>query len=330
MSLGSPGYRTSAKRFCRAGASLLLAMHAGCSSLFGLPAAGAPESSLQLAGRTESGEAVPLPDAQPALQQSARCTAAWRLSLEVAPELLALADWPLDGALPVACVGGDDSSDAPLVLAEAGFEAGFEAKSVAETGTADAIAAGDADAQALPGEREQAMTGTSAGSSTSAGPSEIDVPPLATDNPLGGQLAALGAESLDEIRGGFELADSNLKFSFGIERAVFINGQLVASTVLNLKDLQWAAGGSGAPQAPPIGGAAGPIDVIQNGSGNTFAAQAANVAGNLAGTVIQNTLNDQRIQNVTTINAAVNSAQVLRALSVQSAIQQGIVSSLRR
>lgn len=330
----SHGHRTSAKRFCRAGASLLLAMHAGCSSLPGVAAARgagvALQSAFQPADRAELGKkfgeesgeimpVAPLPDGQLARQRSARCDAALRLSVAIAPELLALANWPLDSAIPVECAVGDASPDSPVVLAEAGVEA----KSVAEIGTVDATAAGDADEQAMLGDREQAIARTSTTST-----SEIDLPPLATENPLGGQLAALGAESLDDIRGGFELADTNLKFSFGIERAVFINGQLVASTVLNLKDLQWATGGSSASQTPPpIGGAAGGIEVIQNGPGNAFAAQAG---ANLAGTVIQNTLNDQKIQNVTTINAAVNSAQVLRAMSVQSAIQQGIVSSLRR
>lgn len=152
-----------------------------------------------------------------------------------------------------------------------------------------------------------------------------------SDKPLLVALAdrSLDAESLDDVRGGFEMAGSDLKFYFGIERAVFINGELVAHTVLNLKDLQWTAGGggSGATQQLPASSAIGAVNVIQNGGGNSFAAQ---VNPNLAGTVIQNTLNDQKIQNVTTINAAVNSAQLMRSLSVQSAIQNGLVNSLRR
>ncbi|MDP3437974.1 MAG: hypothetical protein Q8R95_00080, partial [Azonexus sp.] len=74
-------------------------------------------------------------------------------------------------------------------------------------------------------------------------------------------------------------------------------------------------------------GAAGALGIIQNGVGNNIA---ATITSNMAGTVIQNSLNDQRIQNVTTINATVNSMQAVRAMSVQSAIQSGIVSSLRR
>jgi hypothetical protein len=153
----------------------------------------------------------------------------------------------------------------------------------------------------------------------------LGIDEVVAPNPLGNQVAALGSESLDEIRGGFEIPDTNLKYSFGIERAVFINGELVARTVLNLKDLQGAAGGGVARQAATD--ASGALGVIQNGPGNNFTAQ---VGPNMAGTVIQNTLNNQKIQNVTTINASVNSAQVLRSMSVQSAVQSGIVSSLRR
>lgn len=145
-------------------------------------------------------------------------------------------------------------------------------------------------------------------------------------HPLGGRLLALAAHELDEIRGGFELADTNLKLSFGIERAVFINGELIASTVLNVKDLQGAAGGSNLPTGLPSTSSAA-LNVIQNGSGNHFTAQLG--SDQAAATVIQNTLNNQKIQNVTTINASVNSAQFLRSLSVQSAIRDGIVSSLR-
>ncbi|WP_167525588.1 flagellin [Cupriavidus oxalaticus] len=42
-------------------------------------------------------------------------------------------------------------------------------------------------------------------------------------------------EKLDELRGGFELP--NLQVSFGIERAVYINGALVVATSINIPDV---------------------------------------------------------------------------------------------
>lgn len=153
----------------------------------------------------------------------------------------------------------------------------------------------------------------------------IATPPAVAPNPLGNQLVALGNDALDEIRGGFELPDTNLKFSFGIERAVFINGELVASTVLNVTNLQLVAGGGGGQVLPSA--AADAVGVIQSGAGNSIAAQ---IGANMAGTVIQNSLNDQSIRTVTNINAVINSAHVLRAMSLQDAVQSGIVSSLQR
>ena len=146
--------------------------------------------------------------------------------------------------------------------------------------------------------------------------------------PLEGRALALGDASLDEVRGGFEVPGTNLKYSFGIERAVFINGELIARTVLRLQDLGTVAG-RGVPMQAVAGvnDAATTVDVIQNGAGNNFTAQ---VGPDRVGTVIQNTLNNQKIQHVTTINASVNSLQVMRAMSVQSAVQSGIVDSLRR
>ena len=153
--------------------------------------------------------------------------------------------------------------------------------------------------------------------------------PVATNtfNPIGS--LALGDDSLDDVRGGFDIVDTNLKYSFGIDRAVFINGELVAHTTLNLKDLDQMAG-KGEVAVSQLASkelSTETVSVVQNGAGNTFMTQVGPAA---TGTVIQNTLNNQRIQNVTTINAAVNSAQVFKAMSVQSAIQNGIVNSLRR
>jgi len=233
------------------------------------------------------------------------CELAIRRSLEVAPELLALASWPLDAAEPVECSG----NDVPLVamsqmpaFPESDFSTSQPVDRRSQTSSADV------------GQNKTAKQSTE---SIKGGL-----------NPFDNNRLALADESLDDIRGGFEFADSSLKVSFGIERAVFINGQLVTSTVLNVKDLQGAVGGGVPPQVVVSGGATpGSIGVVQNGSGNDFAAQ---VGANLGGTVIQNTLNNQKIQNVTTINATVNSAQMMRAMTVQSAVHNGIVNSLRR
>lgn len=142
-------------------------------------------------------------------------------------------------------------------------------------------------------------------------------------NPLGGTLVALDDSQLDNMRGGFEI-DGGLKVSLGIERAVLINGQLVTTTSLNIRDLQNLSGG----QAAQLGSlASGTLGLVQNGPGNT--ANIVSAPGTM-GTVVQNTLNNQNINNVTVINATVNSMQMFRSLNLQSAVQDGIITSLRR
>lgn len=134
-----------------------------------------------------------------------------------------------------------------------------------------------------------------------------------------GPVAVNDAE-LDAMRGGFTTPDG-LKVAFGIERAVYVNGSLVTSTSLNVT----AAGATGAPAAVASGGA---LALVQNGSGNAFLS--GTVPPGSMGTVIQNTLNDQKIQNLTVINATVNSLQVLRDMNLQSALRSAVIDSLRR
>lgn len=214
----------------------------------------------------------------------------------------------------------------------------------------------------------------------------------------------VGEARLDELRGGFEAA--GLQVSFGIERAVYINGDLVVSTSLTIPDvsritaeqagrlaaaLQSAAnagataaaavnaalGGNGTttsnPGSPGTGSstpgtgtasatasagqpgtgsvtpgtagtsgtatAAAPppaviatatgavatnglLNVIQNGPGNSF--NAATLANSPA-TVIQNTLSNQSIQSLLTIDAGVNTLQAFRAQVAGAALQNALL-----
>ena len=242
---------------------------------------------------------------------SRACALAKRRALQVAPELLSLAPWPLDDHAPAEC--GSLPQESVAVTDEAlPAEVEMADASSAAVVLADAVVAELAGsekplAKKLPGQTPRTLDAA---------------------NVLGQQLAAVDTASLDEVRGGFELEGSSLKFTIGIERAVYINGNLVATNVLNLKDLQSSAGGTSVAGALPAVAPSGAL-VVQNGPAGTNYV-APQVAQNPTATVIQNSLNDQKIQNVTTINASVNSMQTVRAMSVANAIQYGIVSSLRR
>jgi hypothetical protein len=229
-------------------------------------------------------------------------------------------------------------------------------------------------------------------------------------------------ERLDDLRGGFD-AGAGLQVSFGIERAVIINGALVVATSLTIPDvsrisaaqatqlaaaLGVAAGtgagagaavssalaanpvtgtnGSGTASSGPASSSTassstassstassstassstassssstgasasaagspgttlsslpatavaagsavvatnGALSLIQNGPGNSAA---ASMLAGAPATVIQNTLSNQSIQNLLTINAGVNTLQAFRAQVASSALNNALLNAASR
>ena len=154
---------------------------------------------------------------------------------------------------------------------------------------------------------------------TDQAPARLNDPRQATKSPLSVGLVALSDSKLNRIRGGF-VTDNGLQISFGIERAVYINGALVTSTSLNVSDLGKTAGG----QAQPAPGAAsvGNLALIQTGAGNTFSVGPVSAA--TVGTVVQ------KIQTLTLINASVNSLQIMKSNNFASSLRSAVTDSLRR
>lgn len=104
--------------------------------------------------------------------------------------------------------------------------------------------------------------------------------------PIVGFGMPISEQSLASIRGGFDLGDG-LEVSFGIQRAVYVDGNLVTYLNVSIPDIAHIT----TQQATSLAEALGTIDV-QVGSGNTFtpsAAQggAASVAQNVTQTVTQ-------------------------------------------
>jgi hypothetical protein len=79
-------------------------------------------------------------------------------------------------------------------------------------------------------------------------------------------------------------------------------------------------------QAAAMSSALSSISLTQIGPNNTFDPSALGQTS--AGTVIQNTLNHQNIQSITTVNASVNSLNVFRQANFQNALQQTELQSL--
>ena len=133
--------------------------------------------------------------------------------------------------------------------------------------------------------------------------------------------SAVDTSVLDEMRGGFD-TPLQLKLSFGIERAVYLNGALVTTTSFNLPGL-----GSVTPEnQAALSVASGSVSLLQNGPGNSFALSPTSTPA--AATIIQNTLNNQSIQGLTTINATANSLELLRLNGFQGLIRDGLSNAI--
>ncbi len=102
---------------------------------------------------------------------------------------------------------------------------------------------------------------------------------------------------------------------------VVVNGNLVTTTSLNIPDI----GNITAQQAQALASVnAGSL--IQNGPGNVVQPGAL---PSLSGAVIQNTLSNQNIQALTTINTTVNSLSLFKSFNVGSTLNSALTSAVR-
>ncbi|MCE5231756.1 MAG: hypothetical protein ABFC67_14195 [Mizugakiibacter sp.] len=143
------------------------------------------------------------------------------------------------------------------------------------------------------------------------------------DGGMGPELAwtPVGDDHLDTMRGGFETR-SGLKVGFGIERVVYINGTLAASTRVDIADV----GHITADEARELAAVIGTATWIRNGPGNTF--DPATMSTTYGTTVIQNTLDNQVIRNQITINASVNTLQDFKALNALGTLQSALFNTV--
>jgi hypothetical protein len=77
-----------------------------------------------------------------------------------------------------------------------------------------------------------------------------------------------------------------------------------------------------------VNGSGSSLALIQSGAENIVHSDTLPPAS--MATVVQNTLNNQKIQNVTVINATVNSMEILRTLNLQSTISDAVNNSVRK
>lgn len=128
---------------------------------------------------------------------------------------------------------------------------------------------------------------------------------------------AVDSDTLSALRGGFTSANG-LQVSLGVERLVAINGEVVSRTSFQLSDI----GRLDPDQARETSAALSAVKLIQNGSDNIYSAVFAN--DTLGGTVIQNSLNGQRIESSTIINSTVNSIGLLKTMNFSANVSDAI------
>lgn len=131
-------------------------------------------------------------------------------------------------------------------------------------------------------------------------------------------VAPVSDTRLMNMRGGFDLGNG-LIASFGISRLIYIDGNLVAHTSVNIPDLSHLS----STQAQALASALASID-IRNGVGNSVSPGAAGAPGTI---LIQNSLDNQKIRAMTTINATVKDLSTFNAINFSNGLQSAVNSS---
>lgn len=140
-------------------------------------------------------------------------------------------------------------------------------------------------------------------------------PLAAADRALGAEWTPIDTARLDGMRGGF-VVPSGFVVSFGIERVVSVNGEVVASTQLRIPDIARIT----ADQAQLLAGLRD-SQVVQVGTGTV-------VAGGTHGLVIQNALDGQTISARTSLDVSLNTLQLHRDSLLGAAITRAVIGGL--
>lgn len=133
---------------------------------------------------------------------------------------------------------------------------------------------------------------------------------------------ALDASRLQGLRGGFDLG-SGIRASLGIDRSVRVNGELLSRVEFTLPDLSRIS----AEQARAAALALGRLTQVRDGV--QLSGLPPPSPDSLPGaTLIQNSLNNQWLQQVTIVQAGVNTLGLLKAAQWTTTLQDGLARAL--
>ncbi|RDS85079.1 hypothetical protein DWU98_03850 [Dyella monticola] len=135
--------------------------------------------------------------------------------------------------------------------------------------------------------------------------------------PVAGFGVPVSKDKLDAVRGGFDLGNG-LQVSFGIQRAVYVDGNLVAYVNVTIPDLAHIT----AQQATSLAEALGTVDV-QVGKGNTYApSSVTSFVNSTVQSAVSGAINGASSAGVMSPSTQANAASV-----AQNALTSPIVSS---
>ncbi|MFT4175002.1 MAG: hypothetical protein QM639_20695 [Rhodocyclaceae bacterium] len=123
-----------------------------------------------------------------------------------------------------------------------------------------------------------------------------------------GAMAVASDDMLDSLRGGYALP-GGLVVSFGIAREIYVNGELAHASHTQIDALGNVVANTALNDSTTL---------IQRGIGNM--ADLSGLAGDAHAIVIQNSLDGQQFNALTTIDVRVNSLQLMRDQMMQHAI----------
>jgi hypothetical protein len=134
---------------------------------------------------------------------------------------------------------------------------------------------------------------------------------------------AASDRTLDRMRGGFDLG-TGLMVSFGISRAVYVNGQLITSTTFRVGDLTSLTPQQATALSQQMTSQS-QAQVVKNGPGNTMELSVGTVP---LATYIQNTLNNQTIRNQTILDVTSNGMGIAKGLNLRATIDAAIADAI--
>lgn len=153
-----------------------------------------------------------------------------------------------------------------------------------------------------------------------AGVAHASPPATAVDTPMPFGVAPVPDGTLATACGGYDLG-GGLLVSFGISRMVYVNGGLASATSITIPDVSHLDSA----QASALAGLLGGVTLIRNGPGNFVdPGSFSRLAGAI---VIQNSLDNQQIQALTTLDISVKDARLLNALNLGNTLQSALINS---